>query len=183
VSNFAAWQTAKALGIAARNGWAPVVCTQPMYNLVKRQAEAEILPMAQAEGLGVLTYSPLGGGLLSGKYGRQLRPPTGRLVDNAMYRVRYGDESVFAAAERLAAIAAREGVHPATLAIAWVGSRPGVTAPLVGARDLEQLEPCLAAAEFVLAPELREELSALSPAPPPATDRNEETSAHNYGTR
>jgi aryl-alcohol dehydrogenase-like predicted oxidoreductase len=183
VSNFAAWQASRALGIAERHGWAPIVCTQPMYNLVKRQAEVEIMPMAQAEGLGVLTYSPLGGGLLSGKYGRDRRPDTGRLIDNAMYRVRYGDASVYDVAERFAAIAAREGLHPATLAVAWVRSHPAVTAPLVGVRNLEQLEPCLAGGELTLRPELRDELSALSPAPAPATDRNEETSSHNYGSR
>src|SRR5512137_1285495 len=69
-SNFAAWQAAKALGLQAKEGLAPFSCLQPMYNLVKRQAEAEILPMALSEGLGVFPYSPLGGGLLSGKYGR-----------------------------------------------------------------------------------------------------------------
>ncbi len=183
VSNFAAWQTARALGIAERHGWAPIACVQPMYNLVKRQAEVEILPLAQAERLGVMTYSPLGGGLLSGKYGRQRRPESGRLVENAMYGVRYGDPSLYEIAERFADVASREGMHPATLAIAWVRSHPAVTAPIVGARDLAQLEPCLAAAEVVLRAELREELSALSPTPSPATDRNEEGSAHNYGTR
>ena len=73
-SNFAAWQVAKALGISAREGWAPFACLQPMYNLVKRQAEVELLPMAQSEGLGVIPYSPLGGGLLTGKYGVGSRP-------------------------------------------------------------------------------------------------------------
>ena len=74
----------------------------------------------------------------------------------------------------------REGT---TLAIAWVRSHPAVTAPLVGARNLDQLAPCLAAAELTLRPELRDEISALSPAPAPATDRNEENSSHNYGAR
>jgi aryl-alcohol dehydrogenase-like predicted oxidoreductase len=73
-SNFAAWQVAKGLGISARHEWARFECIQPMYNLVKRQAEVELLPMAQSEKLGVIPYSPLGGGLLSGKYGRDRRP-------------------------------------------------------------------------------------------------------------
>ena len=73
-SNFAAWQVAKALGVAAKEGWARFECIQPMYNLVKRQAEVELLPMAQSEQLGVITYSPLGGGLLTGKYGASRRP-------------------------------------------------------------------------------------------------------------
>ena len=183
VSNFAAWQAMQALGIASRHGWAPIVCTQPMYNLVKRQAEVEILPMAQASGLGAMTYSPLGGGLLSGKYGADKRPSEGRLVDNDMYKVRYGDPAVYDVAERFTAIAQRERLHPATLAIAWVAAHPGVTAPIVGARTLEQLDPCLAAADLELSAELRDEIARLGPAPPPATDRNEETSAHNYGSR
>jgi len=182
-SNFAAWQTAKALGIADRHSWARIAAVQPMYNLVKRQAEVEILPMAEAEGLAVFPYSPLGGGLLTGKYGSENQPSSGRLVDNKMYEVRYGDRSVFATAEAFTSLAAELGHHPVSLAIAWVASHPGVTAPLLGARNLEQLEPALAAAEITLDEEMRARISALSPEPPPATDRNEERSAHNYGKR
>lgn len=183
VSNFSAWQTAKALGVATCAGWAPVVASQPMYNLLKRQAEVEILPHARAEGLGVLTYSPLAGGLLSGKYGVGKAPERGRLQDNAMYKTRYGAPSNFEIADAFTALAAELGQHPATLAIAWVAAQPGVTAPLIGARSLEQLEPCLAAAELALDAELLGRIGALSPEPPPATDRNEEKSANNYGSR
>ncbi len=183
VSNYSAWQTARALGIAERNGWAPLVCVQPMYNLAKRQAEVEILPLCRAEHLACVPYSPLGGGLLSGKYAADERPAQGRLVDNQMYRTRYGASSYYELATRFSGLAAAHGVHPATLAIAWVAAQPGVTAPLLGGRTLEQLEPCLAAADFDLSAELRAEISALWPAPPPATDRNEETSEHNFGQR
>jgi aryl-alcohol dehydrogenase-like predicted oxidoreductase len=183
VSNFAAWQTARALGVAERHDWSPLVAVQPMYNLVKRQAECEILPMCVAEGLACFPYSPLGGGLLSGKYGAEQRPSQGRLVDSAMYRTRYAANHYYEIAERFTAVARREGVHAATLAVAWVASHPGVTAPIIGARSVEQLEPSLQAAAWRLSPELREELSALSPAPPPPTDRNEESSDHNYGSR
>lgn len=183
VSNFSAWQTAKTLGVAERAGFAPIVASQPMYNLLKRQAEVEILPHAMAENLAVLSYSPLAGGLLSGRYGVGKAPPSGRVVDNAMYKTRYGASANFEIAEAFTRLAAELGQHPASLAIAWVASHPGVTAPLVGARNLEQLEPCLAAAELVLDAETRAKLSALSPEPPPATDRNEEKSAHNYGSR
>jgi aryl-alcohol dehydrogenase-like predicted oxidoreductase len=183
VSNFSAWQTAKALGLSERRGFAPLVATQPMYNLLKRQAEVEILPHALAEQIAVLPYSPLGAGLLSGKYGVGRAPDRGRAVDNAMYKTRYGAPSNFEIAEAFTQLAAELGLHPATLAIAWVASTPGVTAPLVGARNLEQLEPCLAAAELALDAETRARVSALSPEPPPATDRNEEKSAHNYGSR
>ncbi len=181
VSNFAAWQTARALGVAERRGWAPVACTQPMYNLLKRQAESEIFPMCAAERLGCITYGPLAGGLLSGKYGVQRRPERGRIVDNPMYSTRYGAASNFEIAERFVALAQQRGVHPVPLAIAWVAAHPAVTAPLLGARTMEQLEVCLQAAEVKMDQELYEQLAALSPAPAPATDRNEEKSAHSYG--
>lgn len=183
VSNFAAWETARALGIAERHGWSPVVCAQPMYNLLKRQAEVEILPMAAGEGLGVLSYSPLAGGLLSGRYGRSRRPEKGRILDNLMYRTRYGDELNFEIAEAFTALAADLGHHPAALAVAWVASHPAVTAPILGARSLEQLEPCLAGASITLDAATRDRISRLSPEPPPATDRNEERTAHNFGAR
>jgi len=183
VSNFAAWQAARALGIAEHRGLSPIVAMQPMYNLLKRQAEVEILPLAEAEGLAVLPYSPLAGGLLSGKYRAATRPAQGRLIDNAMYQTRYGAPSNFEIAERFAELAGRHGHHPASLAVAWVASHPAVTAPLIGARNLEQLEPCLRGAEIAIGDELRAEIAALSPTPPPATDRNEENSAHNYGVR
>ncbi len=183
VSNFSAWQSMKALACAKALGFAPIVATQPMYNLAKRQAEVEIFPMAQSEGLGVLPYSPLGGGLLSGKYGGQARPDSGRLVDNAMYTTRYGAEENFQLAEAFSALANEVSLHPVALAVAWSASHPAVTAPLIGARNLAQLEPALAAIEVDMTPELRARVSALSRTPPPATDRNEESSAHNYGSR
>jgi aryl-alcohol dehydrogenase-like predicted oxidoreductase len=183
VSNFAAWQAARALGVAERHGWAPIVCTQPMYNLVKRQAESEILPMAQAEGMAVVSYGPLGGGLLSGKYGGGKRPKGARLSKNKMYRIRYGDDAYYQAAERYGVLAAELGHHPVSLAIAWVARHPAITAPLIGARNLEQLEPCLAAADVELDDDSYARVASLWPSPPPATDRNEETSAHNYGVR
>jgi aryl-alcohol dehydrogenase-like predicted oxidoreductase len=154
-----------------------------MYNLVKRQAEVELLPLALAEGLGVFPYSPLGGGLLSGKYGVDLRPESGRLVSNRMYQTRYADPSVYAAAEAFTALARAAGHHPAALAVAWVASHPGVTAPLIGARNLDQLEPLLNAPSIVVDDDLRARISALTPTPPPATDRNEESSAHHFGAR
>jgi len=182
VSNFSAWQTAKAMGIQARHGWAPMTGIQPMYNLVKRTAEIELLPMARAEGLAVTPYSPLGGGLLSGRYGADRRPDSGRIVDNDMYAERYGAPWVFDVAERFTALANERGVHPVTLAVAWVGHHPAVTCPLVGARDVQQLEPALAAADFEMDDALYAEIAALSPAPPPATDRNEEGSGSDYAT-
>ncbi|HRA66969.1 MAG TPA: aldo/keto reductase [Caldilinea sp.] len=174
VSNWAAWQIAKALGLSARNHWARFAVMQPMYNLTKRQAEVELLPLAQAEQIGVIPYSPLGGGLLTGKYGVGQRPDAGRLVENTMYQKRYGDEMHYAVAERLMQYAQARGQHPATLAVAWVMNHPAVTAPIIGARNLAQLEPSLAAGDLAMTPAARAEISALSVEPPPATDRSEE---------
>ena len=182
-SNFAAWQVAKALGISARQGWARFECLQPMYNLVKRQAEVEILPMAGSEGLGVISYSPLGGGLLTGKYTRTSRPPSGRLVESNMYKARYKDDWIYEVTERFTEFAHSHGYEPAGLAVAWVGSHPSVTAPIIGSRNLAQLEGSLKALEIEMTPELRSEISALSPEPPPATDRSDERTPYTYGTR
>ena len=174
VSNWAAWQIMKALGVSARERLARFELVQPMYSLAKRQAEVEILPMARSEGLGVIPYSPLGGGLLTGKYSTQGRPDKGRLVENAMYAKRYGDTKYYEVAERFTAYAEAHDVHPVTLAVAWAGSHPAVTAPIIGARNVEQLEPSLAAADFVMTPEMRAELTALTPDVAPAHDRSEE---------
>jgi aryl-alcohol dehydrogenase-like predicted oxidoreductase len=174
VSNFAAWQTARTLGLAERLGFQPIVATQPMYSLLKRQAEVEILPLCAAERLACFPYSPLAGGLLSGKYGIDRRPAHGRIVDVGMYKDRYGAASNFEVADRFAALAADLGTAPAALAIAWVAAHPAVTAPLLGARSLDQLEPALGALKLDLTPELHARIAALTPAPPPATDRSEE---------
>jgi aryl-alcohol dehydrogenase-like predicted oxidoreductase len=173
-SNFAAWQVEKALGISARRGWAGFKCIQPMYNLIKRQAEVEILPMAESEHLAVFPYSPVAGGLLSGKYGLSPQPGTGRITSNDMYRVRYGGEGVLQAADRFATFARTRGYEPVALAVAWVAGHPAVTAPLIGARNLQQLAGALGALEIPMTPELRAEIAALTPEPPPATDRSEE---------
>jgi len=174
VSNFAAWQIAKALGISAKEGWARFEVVQPMYNLVKRQAEVEILPLAESENLAVIPYSPLAGGLLSGKYGRDCRPETGRLVDNKMYSTRYNDAWMFDVAEDFTELANEIGVSPVSLAVAWAGAHPAVTAPIIGARNLEQLEPSLQSVNIDMTAELYQRVAELSPTPAVATDRTEE---------
>ena len=182
-SNFAAWQVAKANGIADKMGWTRFSCLQPMYNLVKRQAESEILPMAESEKIGVISYSPLGGGLLSGKYSDTTKPDSGRLLENKMYQFRYGDRWMYETAGAFTGLAHELGIHPASLAIAWTGAHPGITAPIIGARNLEQLKPCLDATNVEMTEELWTRISNLSYTPATATDRNEETSSHNYGLR
>jgi aryl-alcohol dehydrogenase-like predicted oxidoreductase len=143
-----------------------------MYNLAKRQAEVELLPMAQAMGVGVCSYSPLAGGLLTGKY----EDPTaqGRLTTNTMYKARYADPAHRDLAGRLSALAHELGYHPASLAVAWVASHPAITAPILGARNVDQLAPSLAAIDIPMSAELRARVGQLSAEPPPATDRTEE---------
>ena len=182
-SNFAAWQVMKALGRQRREGWTPFHVLQPMYNLAKRQAEVEILPMAQSENLGVLSYSPLGGGLLTGKYGRDRRPDEGRLVENKMYQTRYGADVHYEVAERFTEFARTHGYNPVPLAVAWVAHHPAITAPIIGARTLDQLAGSLGALEIDMTADLYEAISDLAPTPPPATDRVEERSKHTYGSR
>lgn len=174
VSNWAAWQIARSLGVCIQEGLARFECIQPMYSLAKRQVEVEILPLAAAERMGVIPYSPLGGGLLTGKYTTQNRPESGRLVQHQNYVKRYAEDMYFEIAERFSAYAGEKGHHPATLAVAWVMSHPAITAPIIGARNTDQLEASLAAADIVMDPEWRSEISALSYDPPPATDRSEE---------
>ena len=173
VSNWAAWQIAKALGISAKEQLARFELIQPMYSLVKRQAEVEILPLAASEKIGVISYSPLGAGLLTGKYGINKRPDQGRLLEEARYKDRYKDGNNFIVADKFSAYAEKHGVTPSSLAVAWVMSNPSITAPIIGARNLVQLQDSLKALDIEMTPEWREEISSLSNTPAPATDRAE----------
>ena len=172
-SNFSAWQTMEALAVQQRHGWARLQVIEPMYNLVKRQAEVEILPMAQANEISVIPYSPTGGGLLTGKYagGGENR---GRLHTNKMYTARYGEAWMHEVAAGFAAFCRGRGLHPVSAAVAWAGTHPAVTAPIIGARNVEQLRASLDSVSIDMTPELRADISALSRTPPPATDRSEE---------
>ncbi|MBV1865537.1 MAG: aldo/keto reductase [Rhodobacteraceae bacterium] len=170
VSNYSAWQTMKAASIAERLG-IKIDILQPMYNLVKRQVEVEILPMAISEGFNVAPYSPLGGGLLTGKY---VGGGEGRILDDKMYNVRYGLGWMHETAAGLSALAAEVGVSAITLAVSWVARHTGVTHPIISARSEEQLRPSLAALEYTLSDDLYQRIKALSRQPAPATDRLEE---------
>jgi aryl-alcohol dehydrogenase-like predicted oxidoreductase len=174
VSNWSAWQTQRAVDLQERNNWARLQVIQPMYSLVKRQAEVEILPMAEHNGIGVIPYSPAAAGLLSGKYSSQA---SGRLKTNKMYEARYGEEWAFETAEKYVALCRAKGLHPVSAAIAWVAAHPAITAPIIGARNLDQLKDSLASVDVAMTPELRKEIADLSRTPPPATDRLEEQKA------
>ncbi|WP_353476124.1 aldo/keto reductase (plasmid) [Salipiger sp. H15] len=169
VSNFAAWQIMKAQAVCAKFGTRIEVC-QPMYNLVKRQVEVEILPACNDQGIAVCAYSPLGGGLLTGKYAEGAR---GRLSEDPTYASRYGQPWMHEAARGLSALAQSRNVPAATLAVAWGARNPGITSMLISARNTAQLQPSLDALNLVLPDDLYAEISALSPEPPPATDRSE----------
>ncbi len=178
VSNFAAWQIARGLGHAEMRGFAPIAVVQPMYNLVKRQAEVEILPLCLSEGLAVVPYNPLAGGLLTGKY--QNPQTDGRLTENAMYTTRYGDPTYAQAVTKLCTLANQAGVSPITIALRWLATRHGVTSPILGARNTKQLSECLAAFRGDISSEVLNQADNLIPHPPPATDRNEESSQTTY---
>ena len=176
LSNHSAWETQAALAAQAANGWARIEAIQPMYSLVKRQAEVEILPMAAANGISVFPYSPAGGGLLSGKYADKSGTSTAqsRLVTNKMYTARYGEEWMHDLAIEFSAFCKKRGLHPMSMAVAWVAAHPAVTAPIIGARSLQQLQASLDSLKIDMTPALREEISALSRTPHAATDRLEE---------
>ncbi|WP_425043360.1 aldo/keto reductase [Primorskyibacter sp. S87] len=170
LSNAAAWQTMKAQTVAAEFGLG-VNLLQPMYNLVKRQAEVEILPMCADRGIAVAAYSPLGGGLLTGKYDQGA---SGRLSEDDRYAARYSPEWMADTARSLSDLARELGIEPATLAVAWVAAEKTGPMPIISARNARQLEPSLAALQFAMTKDLYDRLSSLGPTPPPATDRIEE---------
>ena len=178
VSNYAAWQIAIALGKSAKENLARFECIQPMYSLIKRQAEVEILDLAMSQNLGVISYSPLGSGLLTGKYFQKKTKLKGRLVDNKKYGIRYGDKSMEKTAIKFIEFSKKLNFNPVSLAIAWVASHPAITAPIIGARNIKQLEDSLNSIKIKMDSELRNKISDLSIPPPIATDRNEEMEAY-----
>ncbi len=171
VSNYAAWQVMKAQAIAQNFG-IRIDVIQPMYNLVKRQAEVELLPMCASENIAVTPYSPLGGGILTGKY--DSTTASGRLTQNEEYNARYSPKWMYQTASDLSILAAKLGVSPIILAVLWVQANPTITAPIISGRTTKQLAPSLAAMGTELSEELYQEVSQLSPKPAPATDRLEE---------
>ena len=170
VSNYAAWQVMKAQAVCARLG-TRIDVIQPMYSLVKRQAEVEIFPMAVDQDITIVPYSPLGGGLLTGKYARG---DTGRLTENEMYRTRYDVAWMHDCAAALANVADELGTSAATLAVAWAARHSARPLPIISARSVAQLQPSLAAESYPMNDALYARITALSQTPAPATDRLEE---------
>jgi aryl-alcohol dehydrogenase-like predicted oxidoreductase len=163
LSDVPAWVVAQAQTIARFRGWAPVTALQLEYSLLERTPEGELLPMAEALGIGVLPWSPLRGGQLSGKYTRNNGAP----ADSRRSRLAQPTERDWDVIEAVARVAAELGVGSAEIALAWVRSRPAVTSTLIGARTIEQLRSNLASLEITLAPE---QLAALNEASAPSLD-------------
>jgi aryl-alcohol dehydrogenase-like predicted oxidoreductase len=165
-SNYSAWQLARSLGLARELGTARFDCIQPQYSLVCRYIEREHLPLCAEEGIGVIPWSPLAGGLLTGKVRRGGEAPTGsRAAVDALNRERFRSERNLQIAETVAQVAAAIGRTPSQVALAWVASQPQVTAPIFGARTLEQLEDNLGAADLVLDDEAGKRLEEASKLP------------------
>lgn len=154
-SNVSPGQLQRALDVADRRGWEPYVCLQPIYNLLAREVEWELLPQSEAAGVGVIPYSPLQGGWLTGKYTRGMTsvPPGSREShgDGESWRGRDNEET-WRVVETVQAVAAETERTPSQVALRWLLDRPGVTAPIVGARTLEQLTDNLGAVGWELTP-------------------------------
>jgi aryl-alcohol dehydrogenase-like predicted oxidoreductase len=168
-SNFYGWHLQKASDLCREHGWEPFVCLQPQYNLLERAIEWEGLPVCQKEGLGVIPWSPLRGGWLSGKYRRDMvAPPEGTRVKKAEEQgwseawSLYNTDRTWRILEGLRAVAEQAGKPPAQAAIRWLLQRPGVTAPIIGARTLEQLEANLGAVGWVLSADQMDQLTRVS---------------------
>ncbi|MCL6522339.1 MAG: aldo/keto reductase [Firmicutes bacterium] len=159
VSNWAAWQLALGLGRAEARGWQRPVAVQARYNLVYRQAEEELLPLCAHEGVGLLAYSPLAGGILTGKYLEGI-PQGSRAWQNPTWQERRLTPRAQAAARAVCEAAARTGWTPGQVALAWLLGREEVSSALVGPRTLAQWEEALAAAELRLPEAERSALSA-----------------------
>lgn len=158
-SNFSGWQVQSAVDTSVHRGWEPLSCLQPQYSLLCRSTEWELIPLCLREGLGVIPWSPLRGGWLSGRYCRGMQaPPPGSRVEAAGAQGwgeswdAYNNEHTWHVLDALHAVAAETGRPPAQIAIAWLLRKPGVTAPIVGARTIGHLEANLAATDAVLDP-------------------------------
>jgi aryl-alcohol dehydrogenase (NADP+) len=168
LSNFTGWQVQKACDLLDRRGWARLVTLQPQYNLLAREIEWEVVPACLANGLGLLPWSPLGGGWLTGKYKRDVLP-TGatRLGENPdrgveSYFRRSAQERTWDVVEAVEQVAVTRGVSMAQVALAWLHDRPAMTSVILGARTVAQLEDNLGAAGLHLSAEETQALDAAS---------------------
>jgi 1-deoxyxylulose-5-phosphate synthase len=166
VSNWLAYQVARAVGRSEAKGIVRIDSVQPRYNLLFRQIERELLPACDEEGIGVIPYNPLAGGVLTGKHDRNDAPEEGTRFTlgraGEMYRDRYWHERQFDTVDALGAVAPQAGMSLTTMAVAWVLANPVITSAIVGASRPEQLEQSLAAAQGPLDHELKVRLDELT---------------------
>jgi aryl-alcohol dehydrogenase-like predicted oxidoreductase len=173
-SNYAGWQLQKAIDLSHQMGWEAFACLQPLYNLLDRSVEWELLPVCEAEGVGVIPWSPLRGGWLSGKYRRGMAaPPRDTRIEAAEKQGwseawgRYANEHTWQVIDALLAVAQEVDKTPAQVALNWLLQRPGVTAPILGARTLAHLEDNLGAAGWALSEAQMERLNQAGDGPWP----------------
>jgi aryl-alcohol dehydrogenase-like predicted oxidoreductase len=161
-SNFLTYRLVRAIGRSETLGLARLDSVQPRYNLLFRQIEREMLPYCLEDGVGVIPYNPIAGGLLTGKHSRSAPPAEGTRFTlgtaAANYQNRYWHEREFDTVDELLQLADKAGTSLVTLAVAWVLANPAITAPIIGASKPEQLADSLAAAEYVLSDDLRQQL-------------------------
>jgi aryl-alcohol dehydrogenase (NADP+) len=165
-SNFLAYQVARAVGRSETLGLARFDSVQPRYNLLFRQIERELLPLCGEEGVGVIPYNPIAGGLLSGRHEQARGPNEGSRFTlgtaGQLYQDRYWHEREFETVGKLKALAEEAGIPLVTLAVAWVMANPAITAPIVGASRPEQLDTSLKAADVTLDSDLLRQLDELT---------------------
>jgi aryl-alcohol dehydrogenase-like predicted oxidoreductase len=165
-SNYAAWQLMKALSVSEREGLERFVSQQVYYSLQARDIEYEIVPLCVDQGVGILVWSPIAGGLLSGKYRRGVEaPPGSRHLGDWSEPPVYDQDKLYDTIEELVAIGADHGVSAAQVALAYTMAKPAITSVIVGARTTEQLADNLAAAELSLSAEEMDRLDAISAQP------------------
>ncbi len=152
-SSMYAWQFAQALYLADRHGWTRFVAMQNHYNLVYREEEREMLPLCRAEGIGVIPWSPLARGFLSGNRTRDRGGDTTRSRSDAFAHQMYYQNNDWAIVDRVVEVAERHGTTPSQVAIAWLLRQPGITAPIIGASKMTHLEQAVAALEVQLSDE------------------------------
>jgi aryl-alcohol dehydrogenase-like predicted oxidoreductase len=156
-SNYSGWQLQKAIDLAKANGWEPFTCLQALYNLLDRDAEYELLHVVRNEGLGMIPWSPLRGGWLAGRYRRGMNAAVpGTRIELASQKgwsetfERYNNERTWTVLDTMASIAKETGKSSAQIALNWLLRRPGVTGPIIGARNMAQLEDNLGATGWSL---------------------------------
>ncbi|MGE5481353.1 MAG: aldo/keto reductase [Bacteroidota bacterium] len=162
-STFAAWQVVESLWVSKELGLNRFVTEQPPYHLLDRRIERELIPMAQTYGLGIIPWSPLAGGFLTGKYNRDQKPPEGSRYDEHSAREDMFSEQAFAVLDVVRELAAAKGCTPSQLALAWVVQQPGVASPIIGPRTMEQLEDNLGALQVTITDEDRASLDKVAP--------------------